>query len=139
MWLFKNVELTEIPDGYVGFVYMITNLITGKKYVGKKNFYSTRRVKVKNRINKKKVKNESSWRKYNGSNAVLVSDVSAHGEDNFKREILHLCKSKAEMSLLEVTEQIERKVLYTSEYYNDFIGCRISRKHLMLSKKNSNT
>lgn len=131
MWLYNNVELTEIPDNMVGFVYCITNLITGKQYIGKKNFFSTRRVKVKNRTNKKKIKKISDFGTYFGSSNLLLADVQTLGSDNFKREILHLCKSKGWMSYLETKEQIEREVLLKPDnYYNNFIGCRIHGNHL---------
>lgn len=132
MWLLNNVELTEIPEYAIGFVYCITNLTNGRKYIGKKNFYSTKRVRVKGRTNKKKVRSESDWREYFGSNSVLLSDVQTLGLDNFKREIIHICKSKASMSYFEVKEQIEREVLFSENYYNEFVGCRISAKHLKL-------
>lgn len=130
MWLHENTEINEVPDGYVGFVYLITNLKTGRQYVGKKNFFSTKRVKVKGRANKRKIKSESTWRDYFGSNTEINDDVILLGKDSFNREILHFCRSKAEMSYLEIKEQIERKVLFTDKYYNNFIGCRIHGKHL---------
>lgn len=133
MWVFEEKELNEIPEQYIGFVYCITNLINGKQYIGKKNFYSTRRIKQKNKINKKKIKSESNWKLYFGSNDVLISDVEANGPHNFRREILHFCKNKAEMSYFEIKEQIDRRVLFLPEkYYNNFIGCRIHRKHLKI-------
>jgi hypothetical protein len=133
MWLYNDVELTEVPEGYVGFTYCITNLKTGRQYIGKKNFYSNRRVAVKGRKTKKKVKSVSDWRNYYGSNAVLMDDVSNGEVGNFRRDILRLCKSKAEMSYYEIKEQIEREVLFKPDlFYNNFIGCRIHAKHLKL-------
>ena len=43
MWTLNEVEFTsEMIDDYVGFVYVITQLHNGKKYVGKKLFQSKR-------------------------------------------------------------------------------------------------
>ena len=39
MWLYENEEYDKQPDDYQGFVYVITELSTGKKYIGKKNFW----------------------------------------------------------------------------------------------------
>ena len=54
-WIYKAVEFTDamIPEGAVGFVYEMEAIIDGKsvRYVGKKNFYSTR----KKRFGKKNV------------------------------------------------------------------------------------
>ena len=131
MWYYNNVELIEVPEKMIGFVYCITNLKTGKKYIGKKNFWSTRRVKSTKRKNKKKVTNESNWREYFGSNANLISDVETHGSDYFKREVIRLCQSKSEMSYYEIKEQIDREVIFQPEnYYNNFIGCRIHGAHM---------
>lgn len=134
MWKYNNEELSEVPENIVGFVYCITNQLSGKQYIGKKNFYSNRRVKVKARKNRRKVTNVSNWRDYYGSNADLLSDVESLGSCNFSREILHFCKNKAEMSYLEIKEQIEREVLFSENYYNNFIGCRIHKNHLKKNK-----
>jgi len=131
MWLYQGRELTEMPPDVVGFVYIITNTVTGRQYIGKKNIKSTRRVKVKGRVNRKRVVSESDWVNYFGSNSVLLSEIQAGQAHLFKREILHFCTSKGEMALLEAKEQINREVLYhPDKYYNNFIGCKIHGKHL---------
>ena len=93
MWTYQRKPLTEIPDGYVAFVYMITNLANDRKYLGKKLFRFTRKVKGKR--NRKVI--DSDWLTYYGSNKELKADVEALGPDQFKREILHLCNSKGEL------------------------------------------
>jgi hypothetical protein len=35
-WTYRGKEITEIPDEYEGFVYLITNLTNNQKYIGKK-------------------------------------------------------------------------------------------------------
>ena len=130
-WIYKDNDFTEqdIGENY-GFVYIITNLSTNKKYIGKKFFYSSRTKVIKGK--KKKTKVFSDWLSYYGSNSELQNDVQILGKDNFKREILHLCKTKGECGYLEAKEQFDRAVLYNPElYYNDWIICRIHRKHVL--------
>ena len=68
--------------------------------------------------------------KYYGSSELVNQLLVEHGEDNFHREIIHLCKTKGEMSYLEAKEQFDRNVLLNDEYYNEFIGCKIHSKHV---------
>lgn len=135
MWLdITNKPFEPTPEqltpACVGFVYLITNLVTGRKYVGKKLFWSTRRKAVKGKTRKKKFKLESDWREYYGSNGTLNQDVAELGAANFKRQILHICTSKSECSYFELKEQIMRNAIISTEYYNDLIWVRINRKHL---------
>ena len=126
----KSFESEDIGN-YVGFVYLITDVSNGKKYVGKKNFWSTRRLPpLKGKTRKRTVKKESDWKDYFGSSEQVKLLVESHGRDNFKREILHLCNTKGEMSYLEAKEQFDRNVLFSDEYYNEFIGCKIHAKHV---------
>ena len=92
------------PKEIYGFVYEIENLETGKKYIGKKFFWAmkTRQVKKK----KKRYKAESDWKDYYGSSEELKNDVEKYGLDSFKRTILHICKTKAECSYLELKEHL---------------------------------
>jgi hypothetical protein len=137
MWHYLNEEVKEISDDVVGFVYLITNTLTGRKYVGKKlaKFSKTsyKVVKLKNGTKKKKKirsKIDSNWKEYYGSSVELTADVLKFGADNFKREILHYCKSKAACSYIEAREQFERKVLESDDYYNGQISCRIHGSHI---------
>jgi hypothetical protein len=126
----KSFESEDIGN-YVGFVYLITDVSNGKKYVGKKNFWSTRRLPpLKGKTRKRTVKKESDWKDYFGSSEQVKLLVESHGRDNFKREILYLCNTKGEMSYLEAKEQFDRNVLFSDEYYNEFIGCKIHAKHV---------
>jgi hypothetical protein len=136
-WLFESQEITEIPEEYVGFVYLITNKISGKKYIGKKlsKFRRTtyRTVKLKNGTKKKKKirsKIDSDWQEYYGSNDELNRDVEQLGTENFTREILYYCKSKAECSYIEAREQFARRVLESDEYYNGHIQVRVHGSHI---------
>ena len=102
MWYYNDEVFEEIGD-YIGFVYRITNLTNNKKYIGKKNFYFSRTKTIKGK--KKRSKVESDWRDYYGSNKELNADVALHGEGNFRRDILRLCKSKAEFGYYEAKYQ----------------------------------
>lgn len=134
MWLYQGQEYTSPDEKLVGFVYMITCLETGRKYIGKKLFWSMRRKQVKGKI--KRVKTESDWKKYWSSSEELKGDVTRLGEDNFKREILHLCFGKGELSYLEVREQIDNRVLeQPSIWYNNLIYCKIHGSHLKTLRK----
>lgn len=128
-WIYKDKEFTEqdIGDNY-GFVYVITHLTTGKKYIGKKFFYSLRTKVVKGK--KKRFKIFSDWQKYYGSNAELQNDVQQHGAQSFKREIIHLCKSKGECGYLEAKEQFDRCVLESEDYYNAWIMVKVRKTHI---------
>lgn len=129
-WLYNGKIFTEDDtETYVGFVYLITNLTNGKMYVGKKNFRKSRKL-VRKTKRPKRVYSSSDWESYHGSNEYLSTDVSTIGPENFKREIIRLCRSKGEMSYYEAKEQLQRDVLLREDYYNNFVGCKIHRKHL---------
>lgn len=138
MWTFNNQIVETLPDDCVGFVYLITNLTNNRKYVGKKlakfSKTSTKTVTLKNGTKKKKKiksKIDSDWQEYYGSSIELNKDVEALGKDNFTREILFFCKSKAECSYVEAREQFSRRVLESTEYYNNNIMCRIHGSHIL--------
>ena len=131
MWIYEDKEFNETPEEYQGFVYMITELDTGKKYVGKKFFWKPKILPItKTRKRRVKTRVESDWRTYFGSSREVQTLVESKGIGNFKREILKLCKTKGECSYYEAKEQFERNVLLSDEYYNEFIGCKIHSKHL---------
>lgn len=137
VWLFENTQISALPEDCVGFVYLITNNSTGRKYVGKKlaKFSKTsyKVVKQKNGIKKrKKIKSkiESDWQLYYGSNDQLNKDIEQLGNENFTREILYYCRSKAECSYIEAREQFTRKVLESDDYYNGQISVRVHGSHI---------
>lgn len=136
MWLYKDSELQQLPDHCVGFVYLITNLSTGRMYVGKK---LATKANTKIRVvtlksgekRKRKLKNrvESDWRTYYGSNKILAEEAKID-PTNYRREILHFCASKAECTYLEAKEQFARGVLESDQYYNEQIDCRIHKSNI---------
>ena len=137
-WLYKNILVETLPEDCIGFVYLITNIISGRKYIGKKlaKFSKTtyKVVKLKNGNKKKKKvrsKIESDWQSYYGSNVELNKDVEVMGVGKFSREILYYCNSKAECSYIEAREQFKRKVLETNDYYNGQISVRVHGSHIV--------
>ena len=136
-WTYQGQVVTELPDDCVGYVYIITNLTSGRKYIGKKlsKFSKTtyKTVKLKNGNKKRKrikSKIESDWKEYWGSSPNLQADINTLGKENFSREILYYCKSKAETSYVEAREQFNRKVLESDDYYNGIINCKIHGSHI---------
>lgn len=137
-WIYLGKEITELPEECVGFVYLIINKTNNRKYIGKKlaKFSKTtiKTVLLKNGTKKKKKirsKIDSDWLSYYGSSIELLKDVSDLGEENFSREILFICKSKAECSYIEAREQFNRCVLESTEYYNGQISVRVHGSHII--------
>ena len=132
MWLYNNTaEEFKLDDaeGYFGFVYLITHNPTGRKYIGKKFFTKagTRQIKGK----KKKIRKTSDWESYWGSNKELQAEVKQNGEDEYTREILHLCKSRSECSYWETFEIFSRQALLSDSYYNAWVTCKIHKSHVI--------
>ena len=125
-WTYQGKIVEEISEEYIGFVYLITNLTNGKKYIGKKlaKFKVTKKP-LKGKKNKRRSTKESDWRTYWGSSDHLNADVEQLGPENFTREILYYCTSRGELSYLEAKEQFDRQVLLTDEYYNGIINVRV--------------
>jgi hypothetical protein len=120
-WLYED-KIYEPPEEMdpkeiYGFVYLIENLKNGRKYIGKKLFWSMKSKQVKGK--KKKYKAESDWKKYHGSSGELTEDLEKFGKENFKRTILHLCKTKSEWD-----------AILREDYYNAWIQVRIRKAHL---------
>jgi len=136
-WTYQGSLVEELPEDCVGFVYLITNTVTGRKYVGKKlaKFAKTtyKTVKLKNGKKKKKRirgKVDSDWQTYYGSSPNLTADIELLGTDKFTREILYYCKSKSATSYIEAREQFDRKVLESDDYYNGHIQVRVHGSHI---------
>lgn len=125
-WIYNGEEINEVPSGVYGFVYCITNLLTDRKYIGRKYFWTKR----KPRGAKRRVTKESDWRSYYGSCKDLKDDIETLGEECFFREILHLCETMGETNFIEVEEQFKRNVLRERDefgnrvYYNGNIMSR---------------
>lgn len=132
MWTYQNNEFTESDiANNIGCVYLITNKISNKRYIGKKLFWFSKTKTVKGK--KKKYKALSDWETYWSSSEDLKNDVITLGEENFTREILFLCANKGTMSYLEAREQFAQRVLeFPNLWYNGIIQCKIHRTHVKL-------
>jgi len=117
-WQYNGSDFDEVPKGMEGFVYLITNLVNNKKYIGKKHFWT----RQKNKKTGRRKTEESNWKDYFSSSDELKADVKVLGKDKFLREILYLCPHKKSMSYYETYEQFTRNVLMNEEYYNTNIG-----------------
>lgn len=118
-----------IGDNF-GFVYLITNITNQRLYIGRKYFWSFRTPKGK----KRKVKQESDWKKYYGSCPELKEDVDKLGKEFFKREILSLHSTKGKVNFEETRQLFLNNVLTESQdgtpkYYNSNILSRYFRKN----------
>lgn len=105
-----NNESFNIDEWY-GFIYLIKDTVSGKMYIGKKNFKTNRNIKLgKKEIkalptkrgrtpSKKQVIAESDWKTYYGS-----ADVIKNNSDKscYERYLLKLCKSSKELTYFEL-------------------------------------
>jgi len=111
-----------------GFIYEITNKITNKKYIGKKQCYM--RIKkrpLKGRKNARINIAESAWKTYTSSSKELNEDIKKFGKENFSFKIIKTCMSKWALAYYEIKEQIDKNVLLRDDYYNGIINVRIGR------------
>jgi len=131
-WTFKNKPFTVDDVGdYVGFIYIITEIASGKLYIGKKIFWNKKaRPPLKGKKKRRLYKVPSDWLDYFGSNETLKNLVDTHGPLGYKREILHLCRSKSEMSYMETKELFARDALLDPNYFNDWVSVRVTRRQL---------
>lgn len=141
-WLYEGKEITELedfPENTFGFVYQITHLPTGKKYIGKKQLVYTQKKRIgkkeKKRIKEEKklrgeraisptfkyVKKESDWKVYVGSNDEIKQLLEEGSISDFKREILEFAHNKKQLSYLETKKLFTESVLEKAEFLNSNI------------------
>lgn len=138
-WTYQGKPVEEVPEQFIGFVYLITNLTNGKKYIGKKlaQFKKTR-PPLKGKKRKRRSTVESDWKSYWGSSDKLLEDIKHLGEENFTREILYFCTTRGQLSYLEAKEQFDREVLLTEEYYNGIINVRVGGSKALVESLQKN-
>lgn len=139
-WIYKGEPFDPDYDDidHAGFVYMITNNITGQKYVGKKVFHARRTLKpLKGKKRRRKVVKESDWRGYCSSSQEVKDDIKKHGKENFTFEILsfHINRTElnyAELKLQFLLDVLEARCEDTGEYlfYNRNILTKYYRSEL---------
>lgn len=119
------IEEGKLP---YGFIYIITNKTNGKRYIGKKQMKSVKKLKpLKGRKNKRHFDIETDWKTYTSSSNELNEDIKKHGINNFNFEIVRLCDSKFELAYYEAKTQFDNDVLLKEGFYNGIINCRIGR------------
>ena len=130
-WHFKGTPfLSENINDNFGFVYLITNTQSGKRYIGRKYFWSFRKPPGK----KRKVKQESDWKRYYGSCPELKEDIKKYGKETFSRVILSLHTTKGLCNYEETKQLFLNNVLSealdngTPAFYNSNILGRYMRK-----------
>lgn len=124
-------EWSNVPsnvEDYVGFIYLITNITNGKKYIGKKFYWrKLKRPPLKGKKRKRISTVESDWRTYYGSCNTLHEDIERIGKEKFDRVILQSFETKWECAYYEMKEQVERNVLFRDDYYNGIISVKIHK------------
>ena len=130
-WYYKGTAFTSDDIGdFFGYVYCITNIITGRKYIGRKYFVQKRKPKG----GKRRVTSESDWKRYYGSSDELKQDVKEYGRDNFRREIISLHTTLGKVNYEETRQLFLNDVLTeslddgTPKYYNNNILGRYMKK-----------
>jgi len=126
-WIYKGKPFVEQPsEDIIGMVYLITELDTGKVYVGIKKFWKIIKYKpLKGRKNKRHKKRESDWREYISSSDYLKREIPLN-PTNYKREVLILCNNITEMKLYEAHIQISMWVNGNwDKMINQFIGLKL--------------
>ena len=134
MWIYKGEVFTEnqIGENY-GFVYIITHVPSGKKYIGRKFFTSAGYKVVKGK--RKKLRKPSDWKTYYGSSPALQAAIKESGKENFTREIVMLCPNISSCSYYESKLIFETDAILSDNYWNEWISCRISSMHVNAIKK----
>lgn len=134
-WIYLGEPLTQAPEDSQGFVYIIENTKTNRKYIGQKNFWTTKKLPpLKGKQNRRHRQVETDWQDYWGSSTELSKDIQLLGTQHFYKKILKLCANKTEMNYLEAKLQFDCDVLLSDEYYNGIINCRINSRGLNTDK-----
>lgn len=127
MWLYEGKEF-EYDDQWYGFIYLIENLVNGKKYIGRK-FLTKAGYKTVNK-KRKKIRVESDWASYYGSSPSLAKDIELYGQDKFRRTILKLCKTRGECNYWETKMIFDADAILDGNYYNTWVQCKIQASHV---------
>lgn len=133
-WFYNGEEITEIdqfPEGTFGFIYQVTHIPTGKKYIGKKQVMSYRTLPpLKGEKKKRKVVKESDWKTYYGSH-IEVKKLVKESKDNFTREILQYVSTRKQLTYYELVHLIKKDVLERDDYFNDNLLSKFFRRDLL--------
>lgn len=145
MWLYQNKEIKELedmPEDIFGFIYEVTHIPTGRKYLGKKQLISVTKkalgkkelalITDKRASKSKIVRKESDWKTYYGSHSEVKSLIKEGKQSEFSREILIFTPNK------KLHTYYENKLLFMkgviepdSNYLNDNIEGRYFKKDFL--------
>jgi len=156
-WTYKSLPVNSIddmPKNTYGFIYVVTHIPTGTKYLGKKVLYFQRNKKLGKRELaalkeerklkgiggrvplKKKVITESDWKTYYGSQKEILQLVKDGNKKDFKREILKYVTDKKQLTYYECKYLFINEVLETrNNYINDNILGKFYRKDFINETK----
>ena len=130
-WLCEGSTFTSDDIGdFFGYVYRITNIQSGRQYIGRKYFYQKRKPKG----GKRRITSESDWKRYYGSSDELKQDIKQFGKDKFRREIISLHTTLGKVNYEETKQLFLHNVLMeslddgTPMYYNSNILGRYMKK-----------
>ena len=126
MWLYsgKVIEsIDDMPSGCIGFIYEVTHIPSGKKYIGKKSLYHKKtRPPLKGQKRKRVEFVESDWKTYHGSHEEIKGLLKENGSEIFERKIMEFAKTKKRLSYLETKYLFKLEVLENqSQYFNSNI------------------
>lgn len=133
-WKYKGRTVHRRPKGKFGFIYVITHNQSGLKYIGMKQFHSTRRIKVAGKVRRKVVTKESDWKTYNSSSKTLQDMIKTMGESEFSYEIICYADTKGQMTYLEENFQHKCDAILNDNFLNDSIG---HRRYMSLKRTQS--
>jgi len=136
MWLYQNKEVSSVfhmPEDTFGFIYEITHLPTGRKYIGKKVLQFNRNLPpLKGQKKKRKVVKESDWKDYYGSHPEFKQIIKEGRKEEFHREILIFVSSKKLLTYYECKYLFEKGVIEPdSIYINDNVLAKFYRKDFL--------
>lgn len=127
-WLYKGkpLEETDIPEKSVGFIYLIRQLSTGKKYIGRKLLTSAATKTVNGK--RKKVRKESDWKDYWSSSPQIKQWIEeAGGTQDFTKEILSFVSSKGMLVYAEEMSIYHVGALESDDWLNNNIRSKVYR------------
>jgi len=133
------IGLPDNIDDYYSIIYLITDITTNKKYIGKKQLHSTiKKPPLKGYKRKRIITKPSDYLTYYGSSEELKRNVSQFGTENYKREVLDVASCKWEAAYLELLYQLKYNVITSEEYLNGILNVRLVKtpKHLKSKYEN---
>lgn len=150
MWIYKEKEikeLTDFPEDTYGFIYKVTHIPSGKKYIGKKVLFFERNVPLSKKQleelkeerreegkrgktpTKIKIRKESDWKTYYGSQKEVKEVVKQSNSSDISREILHIVSCKKLLTYFETKYLfIEGVIENQNQFINDNILGKFFRK-----------